>query len=333
MAVSNMQSGGLLLLAVFLYVMLSGCGGSSAPTAPTGGGLSETARAHLNQLVAYMQGGSVRRLTIDWTDFRARVFAEAGGAQTIPQLVPAIRLALTLLSDNHSSYRAVSGEVVSVRNRSCGAPAAGMPRLPATIGYVKVPTFSGSAAEATQLANTIQRSIREADRDGLVGWIVDVRGNGGGNMWPMIAGVGPVLGDGVAGHFIAPGNLPVPWGYRPGASWSDEGSGQQVSSPYRLRRERPRVAVLTDGAIASSGEAVVIAFKRRPDTRSFGTPTCGLSTANEALPMDDGATLLLTVAVMADRERTPYGDSVVPDEHFVDTGEAVQRAIEWLRGD
>jgi hypothetical protein len=332
MVVSGVQRGGRLLLAVFLYVLSSGCGGSSGPTAPTAG-LSETARAHLNQLVNYMQGGSVRRLEIDWSDFRARVFAEAGGAQTIPQLVPAIRLALTLLADNHSSYRAVSGEVVSVRNRTCGAPAAGMPRLPSAIGYVRVPSFSGSAAEATQLANMIQRSIREADRDGLVGWIVDVRGNGGGNMWPMIAGVGPVLGDGVAGHFIEPGAFPVAWGYRPGAAWSEEGSGQQVSEPYRLRRERPRVAVLTDGAIASSGEAVVIAFKRRPDTRSFGTPTCGLSTANQAFPMDDGALLLLSVAVMADRERTPYGDSVVPDEHFVDTGEAVQRAIAWLRGD
>lgn len=327
-----MQRGGLLLLALSLYLTLSGCGGSGAPTAPTGG-LSETARAHLNQLVAYMQGGSVRRLTIDWTDFRARVFAEAGGAQTIPQLVPAIRLALTLLADNHSSYRAVSGEVISARNRTCGAPAAGMPRLPATIGYVRVPSFSGTATEATQFANTLQRAIRETDRDGLVGWIVDVRGNGGGNMWPMIAGVGPVLGDGLAGHFIAPGNLPVPWGYRPGASWLENTSLQQVSSPYRLRRERPRVAVLTDGAVASSGEAVAIAFKRRPDTRSFGTPTCGLSTANQAFPMDDGATLSLSVSVMADRERTLYGESVVPDEHAVDPGEAVQRAIAWLRGD
>lgn len=327
-----MQRGGLLLLAVLLYVISSGCGGSDAPTAPTAG-LSQTARAHLNQLVAYMQGGSVRRLTIDWTDFRARVFAEAGGAQTIPQLVPAIRLALTLLADNHSSYRAVSGEVISVRNRTCGAPAVGMPRLPATIGYVKVGTFSGAGTEATQFASAIQQSIRAADRDGLVGWIVDVRGNGGGNMWPMIAGVGPVLGNGLAGHFIVPGTLPVRWGYRPGASWVEDTPQQQVPSPYVLRRERPRVAVLTDGAIASSGEAVVIAFKGRPDTRFFGTPTCGLSTANQAFPMDDGATLLLSVAVMADRERTPYGDSVVPDEHFVDTGEAVQHAIAWLRGD
>ena len=45
---------------------------------------------------------------------------------------------------------------------------------------------------------------------------------------------------------------------------------QRVDGPYRLRRDRPQVAVLTDNGIASSGEATLIAFRERPDTRSFG---------------------------------------------------------------
>ena len=279
-----------------------------------------------------MQGKSIARLTIDWTDFRAKVFAEAGAAQTIPDLYSAIRLALTLLADGHSLYRAASGTVIAYRVRSCGAPVTGTPALPPTIGYVRVPAFSGSAADATALAGAIQHAIREADRDDLAGWIVDVRGNGGGNMWPMIAGVGPILGEGLAGYFIEPDDAAERWGYRHGGSWSGETVLQPVLSPYRLRRERPRVAVLTDGGVASSGEAVVIAFKRRPGTRFFGTATCGLSTANEAYALDDGATLLLTTAVMADRARTPYGGSVQPDEFAADTRAAVQRAIAWLQG-
>jgi hypothetical protein len=31
---------------------------------------------------------------------------------------------------------------------------------------------------------------------------VDLRGNGGGNMWPMLAGVGPVLGEGIVGWIV-----------------------------------------------------------------------------------------------------------------------------------
>ena len=66
--------------------------------------------------------------------------------------------------------------------------------------------------------------------------------------------------------------------------------------------------MLTDGGIASSGEATVIAFRGRPNSRSFGMPTCGLSTAIENYAMSDGACLNLTMSVMADRARTSYGD-------------------------
>ena len=86
---------------------------------------------------------------------------------------------------------ASAGFVISAPNRACVAPAAGTPTLPATIGYVKVAAFSGIGAEAAAFANGIQRAIISADRDDLIGWIVDVRGNLGGNMWPMVAGRRP----------------------------------------------------------------------------------------------------------------------------------------------
>jgi hypothetical protein len=89
--------------------------------------------------------------------------------------------------------------------------------------------------------------------------------------------------------------------------------------------------VLTDNAVASSGDATVIAFRQRADTRSFGTSTCGLSTSNHGFRMSDGATLLVTDSVMADRTRTKYGDSIQLDETVTDPAEAVQRAIAWLQ--
>jgi C-terminal processing protease CtpA/Prc len=99
-----------------------------------------------------------------------------------------------------------------------------------------------------------------------------------------------------------------------------------VPGPYRLRRERPRVAVLVDNGVASSGEATFIAFRQRADTRSFGVATCGLSTANSGFSMSDGALLNLTVSVMADRTKTRYGDQVAPDEIIADAAQVVARA-------
>ena len=69
----------------------------------------------------------------------------------------------------------------------------------------------------------------------------------------------------------------------------------------------------------------MIAFQRRPDTRSFGAVTCGLSTANEQYTMSDGASLFLTVAVMADRTKFQYGGPIAPDEEVADPGDGTAR--------
>jgi C-terminal processing protease CtpA/Prc len=194
---------------------------------------------------------------------------------------------------------------------------------------VKVGQFTGTFAQAVFFAANIQDRIRQRDGAGLVGWVVDLRGNGGGNMWPMIAGLGPILGEDTLGYFVDPLGQAILWEYRNGASWLDGYEMVRVPEPYTLLRERPKVAVLVDNKVSSSGEATFIAFRRRPHTRSFGTFTCGLSTANSGFLLSDGAVLNLTVSFMADRSRQTYGSSIFPDERLMDD-QVVQRAVEWL---
>jgi C-terminal processing protease CtpA/Prc len=319
-------------LVVAAAFTAAACGGMpTGPTGPPPPSAAEATRAYLESIIGIMRESSVKRLTIDWDNFTGRVLAAAADAKTVPETFPAIRLALELLGDGHSSYRAASGTTIFVGLKRCSASGAGVPAVPSDIGYVKVTAFSGSGDEAVNFATSIQTAIRTADRDGLAGWVVDLRGNGGGNMWPMIAGVGPVLGDGRAGHFINPNGFTTPWGYENGASTSGPAAVVRVTSPYRLRHPNPRVAVLVDNGVASSGEATFISFLARPDTRTFGVPTCGLSTANRGFDLSDGALLNLTVSTMADRTRQMYGDQVVPDEVIAGTDEVVSRAIGWLR--
>lgn len=66
------------------------------------------------------------------------------------------------------------------------------------------------------------------------------------------------------------------------------------------------VAVLTDSQTASSGQAIVAAFKGRPHTCSFGPPTYGVPTANQEEQLSDGALMVLTLAVDADRTGHRY---------------------------
>lgn len=290
---------------------------------------SQIATDYLEEILEIMQTYSIHQHTIDWDIFRNKVFNEAEAAQTIEDTYPAIRLALSMLEDQHSIYVTAEGRPISDTKNCPSSLAIAVPE-DEEVGYIKVSAFFGSQEEGVQFAQDIQDSIKAQDHEELKGWVVDLRGNGGGGMWPMLAGIGPILGDGLVGHFIEPDGNTLAWYYENGKSLNDDTELGSVSTPYTLLQTNPKVAVLTDESIASSGEAIVIAFKERPNTRSFGFPTCGLSTGNVGFGISNGAMLILTTVTMADRNKEPYGSSVPPDE-LLPAETAVERAVAWLK--
>jgi carboxyl-terminal processing protease len=331
----SLQFRGCLLALVSLVA----CGGpASAPSAPTpapqtGSGMSQAAKTYLDQLLGIMQGNSINRSSIDWTSFQQMVYQAAGNAQSIADTDSAISTALGLLGDHHSFFIKNGGAYIYNPNPlpPCTDPVVATPQVPAAVGYVRIEAFSSSSqSEWVDFAASIQNWIRASDSAAVQGWIVDLRGNSGGNMWAMIAGVGPILGEGTAGAFIDSNSQVTLWAYADGASLLGGAARVQVPTPYQLRRRDPRVAVLTDCRVASSGEAAAISFVGRPNTRFFGTPTRGLSTANAGYLLSDGAMLVLTDGFMADRNLTKYGRPVTPDEIIGSPDQVTQRAIDWL---
>ena len=318
--------------AVLLLLWLCAACGAKSPSAPTQSSSTASADAYLREIIAVMQQNSVNRLRIDWASFQSQVLAKAPNAATIADTYPAIQLALQLLDDHHSFYsRPNNGGGISnpLFPTGCGIATVDDPAVPADIGYVRIAAYSG--ANPPGFAASIQSDIRARDSASLAGWIVDLRGNGGGNMWPMIAGVGPVLGSGTVGFFVLPTGALQPWDYGSGVAYLSGNAVVAAGTPYELLKRNPRVAVLTDKRVASSGEAVAVAFRGRPNTRTLGTDTCGVPTANAGFDLSDGARLFLTTALDADRAQNVYNAPLPPDEVITDPAALVQRAIAWLR--
>lgn len=156
------------------------------------------------------------------------------------------------------------------------------------------------------------------------GWVVDLRGNGGGSMWPMLAVAAPLLhGDGVIGAFIDRACARIPWWLRRGRVGTGWWPQARSTGPSQLPGP---VAVLTDGDTASSGEAVAVAFRGLPRVRSYGAATYGFSTANESYPMPDGARLLITGARFCDRTGAVYEGPLTPDAEVLE-GDALPVAL------
>jgi carboxyl-terminal processing protease len=320
-----------ILAVLLLSVMLHACGGdASAPSVVEPVDRSGEARKFVDEVLGTMRA-SINRDRIDWAAFDDSVRHAARNARAIHETYPAVGVAIRLLGDGHSSFTTPMGEVFFHRVRECTfTGTAAVPQAP-DIGYVRVTGVSGSGSVTLAFADQLHAAIREQDRPGLAGWIVDLRGNGGGNMWPMLAGMAPLLGNGTVGHFVEPNGRVSTWEIRGGESYLDGQRLQPVTTPYTLRHAPLRVAVLLDQRVASSGEATAIAFHGRPDTRSFGIPTCGLSTSNVMFRLSDGSILNLTVARMADRNLVEFGGQVHPDEVIADHAAAVARALQWIR--
>lgn len=187
-----------------------------------------------------------------------------------------------------------------------------------------------NSAASNLFNQALQFNIKSQDKAGLKGWLVDLRGNSGGNMWPMLSGIGPILGEGIAGYFIFPDDVISSYYYKNGIAYSDGDGQSTVTNPYALINANPKVAVLIDAA-ASSGEAITIAFIGRPNTRSFGAAgTCGYTTAIRPFKLSDGAILGIAVAVMADRNKNKFGGQIMPDEISTSGDSAIAAAIKWL---
>jgi carboxyl-terminal processing protease len=148
-------------------------------------------------------------------------------------------------------------------------------------------------------------------------------------MWPMLAGIGPILGEGIAGYFIGPDNARQAWSFSGGAAIIDTNTLVQVSVNYELLNPNPKVALLINNAVISSGEAIAISFVGRENTMIFGSETCGLSTANDEFNLSDGSTLFLTIAYMADRDQNIFGVPITPDTPAADET-IIQDAIDYL---
>ncbi|HWI65356.1 MAG TPA: S41 family peptidase [Symbiobacteriaceae bacterium] len=295
--------------------------------------MAPEAKAHLDELLELMEKHSINRQKIDWAALRAKVYSMAAGAKTVTDTRPAIGEALRLLDDKHSAYMPKGGGRLSFARCTSepgrlGPPVS--PEVPPSVGYIRVFGFSGTVTQATEFAGSILQAIKDADRQGVTGWLVDLRLNTGGNMWPMLMGLSPLLGEGPAGYLINSYGEKMGWKLQDGVVYIGEKPIDPNQATYRLQNPPQRVAVLTGPHTTSSGEAVAITFRGLANTRSFGTPTCGLSTGNGNFPLSDGGMLVLTSSVMADRTGKPYGGPVIPDEVVEDPDELAQRVIEWL---
>ncbi|MGO1070182.1 S41 family peptidase [Lysobacter sp. CA199] len=288
-------------------------------------GASASARAVLDAAMDAMKTQALHRDRIDWPNIEADLRARLAPDSTSADAYPLLRELIAKLGDGHSFLMPPqAAQTTREQGRVRYEPKVEL--VGADIGYVRMPGYVGGGREQHRdFARSIGERIAAIAPRAGGGWIVDLRDNSGGSMWPMLAGLYPLLGPAVLGGDVAPGAALRPWNLA-GAM------GQSLSPPLPDLSRVP-VAVLIGPHTSSSGEAVAIAFSGRADTRSFGQPSDGRSTSNRSIELPDGGMLLLTVARFADRNGKVFGDKIVPDVAVGDenSAAALDAARDWLK--
>lgn len=203
------------------------------------------------------------------------------------------------------------------------------------IGVIDIPAIGSSptSPNSRRYMTAALSAIRAAQTASApCGWIVDLRQNTGGDMYPMLLSLGPILGNGTLVGFTGRGGFT---GY---ATYTD---GVIAIGRSRFRAPLlvsafsplPPVAVLTGPATLSSGEAVAIAFRGRQGTRSFGASTGGATTSPQTFRLSDGAAITFSTAYDVDRNGVIYRKPIPPDQPtnpLADSAATESAAEQWL---
>lgn len=309
-------------------------------------------QAVLTRALAHAESTSLYRNRVDWPATRAEVQRLADTATTIPSLAPALRYLLRAMGDEHARVfhggRQIAYNFGAPKPHQASATTELYERIQSAtafpfhaelvargVGYVRIVGLP--MGDNLAMARDIERAVCSVHRQGARRWIIDLRYNGGGNLNPMAEGIAAILGDGdVGGRAGLTPQEAGAWTITRG-DFINEGYAVRLPNGCRLPTGS-KVAVLTSVYTASSGEALAVMFKGRPNTRFFGAKTFGMITVTDWSQFTDSTAMTISVGYYRDRTGRTYDQFVDVDEEVPfapvdllrdDTG--VQRALAWLR--
>jgi hypothetical protein len=254
----------------------------------------------------------------------------ATGSEDSQDVADAVAATMYSLGDWHSYFFARAELPTFYGNLAAQAPRAewldgGIAVL--TLEAAAFPDHDGVLA----YARAIRAAISPLASRRPVGWILDLRDLGGGDMWSVLAGVSSLVGAGEVGAFRTRTGLEH-WIVSPGRSAVDD----QVLADIGAAGEPPAfdgpLAVLQGPATASSGEALAVAFHERPRTRFFGASTMGFTnTGVRQHILSDGSMFGIAEVENVDRGGHLHAGALPPDESTAPGDAALQAARAWIQ--
>jgi len=293
-----------------------------------------TASDELSDAIKNLKALHMNSESADWPALESHAQAMIAGKQKPSDAYPAIYSIIVALGEKHTHLVPADAVKASATGKPVGQsrPAPVVPPegyvLADRIGLLKLPfTWAISKDADAQYLKASQDALAQFAKSRVCRFIIDLRGNTGGSMAPMINGVSSLLGSYPFGHWVSPKGGEVPW-TRENSLVEEPVLTELQTAPSKSYAS---IALLIDGRTASAGEDTAIAFKGRAHTKFFGEPTAGYVTSTISHTLPDGAILAISTGWLSDRQHRAYRDRVVPDQETAPGQPTVDAAIVWLK--
>lgn len=295
--------------------------------------------------------------TVNWDSLNKQIRFKAENATTIQELKPAFEVLLNGLRDHHGkiinakdySYiawftdyknrrhidnRKFDNDIWKIVNDT--ALKFEYKLLNGRIGYLKIAGI-GPNVDIQKEAEKIRAAVITLSKNKVNNWVIDLRYNGGGNMYPMVTGLGTLIGDGIVGKLVsASKDTLFNWRILNGNFIYDVPDVVTLKNNPKFK-PLPKVAVLTSRWTVSSGEILATCFKGRPNTKFFGEATGGYTTNNNWEIINEQVILNISTGIYCDRNGIVYDKNIpvdieIPFEVVKETekDKCVIEAIKWL---
>ncbi|MGN6400602.1 MAG: S41 family peptidase [Flavisolibacter sp.] len=288
---------------------------------------SDSVRVFVDSALNIMQNKSMFAKILEWSKIRDTVHVMAKDATTYEEAAPAIKFAFNLLNDKHgwlvlndenyiNPFLARDNSRINEATKAVIVkPAIRTSVLQKQYAYVSVPFFGGQTTKGmNEFAQRLQDSLCKVVSPATKGIIIDLRLNGGGNMYPMVVGLSNLLPAGMLTESV---------------NSSGEKDGEFILKGYSvtlldtmvvaLKRtcgalQQTPVAVIIGPATGSAGEQLAIILSTRKHTTLIGENTAGYVTGNNGflLPGKNNG-IVIGESYTRDRNGKVYMEDVAPN--------------------
>lgn len=183
--------------------------------------------------------------------------------------------------------------------------------------YIRIPGNDDfSFKKVDSIANDITTHINKVNSAKIKGWIIDLRVNTGGNMYPILLGLKAFISSDniVFGGFRnSKGESSGKWEIKDGKMLIDcieLDSKTQLKIP--LKKDIP-IVILTSCYTASAGEMTAISLIGRKNTYIVGESTADYTTTVQGFRINNDAGINLSTDYVVDRNSKIYKSSIQPD--------------------